>query len=91
MPDNATTTELTIAAEPLLVKPADAARLLGMSRSTLDKLEASGVIGPRPIRFGGKVLWSLTELRKWIEAGCPGRVEWNAQTNEPKPRLAATG
>lgn len=88
MPADASTTDLTIAAVPLLVKPADAARLLGMSRSTLDKLEASGQIGPKPVRFGSKVLWSPAELRKWIEAGCPGRVEWTARRNE-LPRLNA--
>lgn|GEM_PF-1927772 len=80
--------EITISAEPLLVVPEVAAKLLGMGRSTLDKLEASGAIGPKPIRLGGKVLWSPAELRRWIEAGAPGRVAWTARTNE-QPRLAA--
>lgn len=84
----APTTDVMLAAEPLLVKPAEAARLLGMSRSTLDKLEASGVIGPKPVRFGAKVLWSPAKLREWIEADCPGRVEWTARRNE-LPRLNA--
>lgn len=82
-----TSTDVMLRAEALLVKPAVAAAMLGMSRSSFDKLASAGEVGPRPIRKGSLVLWPVAELRAWVDAGCPGRVEWNARTNE-QPRMA---
>jgi predicted DNA-binding transcriptional regulator AlpA len=33
---------------------------------------------PAPVRLGGRTLWRKEELRRWIEAGCPSRSEWEA-------------
>ena len=49
-------------AEPLLVGAVTAARLLGVSRTTLDKLVREGQL-PR-VKLAGRVLFSIELLRK---------------------------
>ncbi len=46
------------------------ADLLNISERTLYRLKSTGVI-PKPISLGGSVRWRLTEIRTWIEQGCP--------------------
>ena len=46
------------------------ADLLNLSERTLYRLKSTGAI-PKPISLGGSVRWSLTEIRIWIEQGCP--------------------
>jgi predicted DNA-binding transcriptional regulator AlpA len=54
-----------------------AARLVGVSPAAWYRLVAAGKT-PRSNRLGGRVLWSVEELRSWIGAGCPPRPEWEA-------------
>ncbi len=61
---------------PLLADRVLAARLLGISVKTFDRLRVTGRIGPQPIRLGSKVLWRVDELRRWIKAGCPNADRW---------------
>jgi len=61
--------------QPLTVSAAEAARLLGVSRSTWDSWTTRGLT-PRPLRIGGRVLWSYRELMAWIDAGAPPRAIW---------------
>ena len=56
--------------EPLLVGKAEAARLTGVSARSVDRLVSSGRF-LRPIRLGGRVLWSRQALAQWVCAGCP--------------------
>jgi excisionase family DNA binding protein len=56
--------------EPLLVSPVEAARLLGLSRSFFYECLSAGRIAARPIRFGRKVLFSVEEIRHFVESGC---------------------
>ena len=49
-------------AEPLLVGAVTAARLLGVSRTTLDKLVREGRVSP--VKLAGRVLFSIELLRK---------------------------
>jgi predicted DNA-binding transcriptional regulator AlpA len=58
------------AAEPALVSAKVAARLCGISRASWERLHSAGRV-PAPIRLGGRVLWRLEELRRFIDAGCP--------------------
>lgn len=60
---------------PLLVGAAEAARLVGLSRSSWCKHDSSGRV-PRALRIGARKLWSVDELRDWIAAGAPGRSRW---------------
>jgi len=63
--------------EPLLVGAAGAARLLCLASSTIYAMHTEGKI-PRPVRVGRKLLWRVDELRRWVEAACPGRARWEA-------------
>lgn len=62
--------------EPLLISATKAAGLLGIGRSLFYQMHSSGRLGLMPISFGKRKLWSAVELRLWVEAGCPGRSEW---------------
>src|SRR5205823_13728010 len=68
---------LSEALEPLLVSAPHAARLSGVSEATWWRLHAAAKV-PRPIKLGGRTLWRVEELRRWIEAGCPDRRAWEA-------------
>jgi predicted DNA-binding transcriptional regulator AlpA len=51
------------------------AKLLCLGLRTIRTMDAGGKL-PRPVRIGGRVLWSVTELRAWLAAGCPDRETW---------------
>lgn len=59
----------------LLLRAAEAAHFLGLSRSELYRLDASGRL-PAPVRLGKVKRWSRPELEKWVERGCPPRHDW---------------
>ncbi len=73
--------------EPLLVRDADAAALLGMSPSYFQRFWNSADFGPRPHRFGradrGK-FWRVSDLRRWVDAGLPTRKQWLSMPH-PQP------
>jgi predicted DNA-binding transcriptional regulator AlpA len=61
--------------ETLLV-PADVAGpMCGRSEASWWRDHAAGRI-PAPVKLGGRTLWRVEELRRWIEAGCPPRKTW---------------
>ena len=64
--------------ELLLASAANAASMLGMSRSFFYQLHSSGRLGPMPVPFGRKKLWRVEELRAWTqhEPPCPSREAW---------------
>ncbi|HTU19231.1 MAG TPA: hypothetical protein VMG10_14315 [Gemmataceae bacterium] len=62
---------------PLLVRRRDAARLCDLSPASWDRLVSAGRT-PAPIRLGGAVLWCVSALVAWTEAGCPDRQTWEA-------------
>ena len=64
--------------EPLLVSHNEAARLLGIGRTTFYQLCSSGRIGPMAIKFGRRSLFRLDELREWVATDCPPRVKCQA-------------
>ena len=63
---------------PLTVDAAALAPMLSIGLRTLRTWDAAGRL-PRPVRVGGKVLWQLSEIRDWLEAGAPNRAEWEAR------------
>ena len=63
---------------PLLVNAKRAAALCGKSLRAWRCWDAFGLI-PRPVRIKRSTLWRLDELKRWIEAGCPRRAEWEAR------------
>jgi len=64
--------------ENFLVSASEAARLVGLSRSSFYQAYSCGAIGPVGVRIGGlrKTLFDVDELRRWVSAGCPPRREW---------------
>ncbi len=68
---------------PALLNRHQLARLLGdLSVSSIERLDASGRLGPRPVRLGRLVRWSRQELEDWIAAGCPVRHVWEKQRGQ---------
>lgn len=60
---------------PLLLDAAEAARLLGVGRTTFYQFDLTGLV-PRPVRLSKIRRWSRPELHRWVEAGCPPRSRW---------------
>jgi len=54
-------------------------KTLGISAATGWRWLASGRIGPRPLRFGRTLRWRASEVRNWINSGCPRREAWEAR------------
>lgn len=67
-------------AEQLLCSAADAAKLLGIGKSLFYSMHSTGRLGPMPVVFNSKKLWSISELQAWVAAGCPIRDNWNGKT-----------
>ncbi len=61
----------------LVVKAAEAAALLGVSRAQFYRKHKAGLV-PLPVRLGGSVRWRLDELQAWVAAGMPCRQHWLA-------------
>ncbi len=55
---------------PLLVSAKDAATALGMSRSMLYLCLSSGRINLKPIKFGAKRLYRVSDIENFVKAGC---------------------
>jgi len=61
----------------LLVSSDKAARILGMSRRSFERIDSNGKLGPLPVRLlDGRLLWGVEELRAWVRAGGPARAQW---------------
>ena len=67
--------------EPLLVDSKQAAAMLSIGRSHFYAMLSSGRIGPMSYKLGKRTLYSVKELREWVEAGMPPRQKWIAQNN----------
>ena len=61
--------------ERLAVPARQVAKLLSISERHVWALDSSGRL-PRPSRLGRAVRWNVDELRRWQDAGCPARDEW---------------
>jgi predicted DNA-binding transcriptional regulator AlpA len=62
-----------------LAVPAEgAAALCGISRAQWWKLHGAGKT-PLPVRLGTKApRWRVSELRAWLDGGCPDRQRWES-------------
>ncbi len=60
---------------PMAVGAEDLAGLLGTCERTVWKLSGGGLI-PEPFKLGGRVLWNVAEIRRWLDAGSPDRETW---------------
>ncbi len=71
--------------ELLLLSARRVAELLGISKGHFYNLYNSGRLGPLPIRFGRRTLWSRKELEAWIADECPARRQWQ-ELKKIKPK-----
>lgn len=60
----------------LLVDAKGASALCSVSVSSWSRLHASGRV-PRPVKLGGRVLWRVEELRRFVAANCP--ADWRSR------------
>ncbi len=60
---------------PNFVDTREAARLLGISESMLEKLRFYRKPGPPFARFGNRIRYPLEGLRQWAESQIEGGVE----------------
>ncbi len=74
----------TVAADSLLMNARAFARMLSISKPTLDRMKAAGKL-PRHIELSdGCHRWNVAEVRDWIAAGCPAIKEWEARRRAGK-------
>ena len=62
--------------ELFLVDAAGAAQLLSVGKSLFYEMASNGLLGPRPIKFNSKKLYSVPELHDWVLNRCPPREKW---------------
>lgn len=74
------------AIEPLMVDIRYLSHLLSTSVPTLWRWDASGTLGPRGFKRGGKKLFRLSELKQWVKEGMPDRKTWEALTAQRNGR-----
>jgi predicted DNA-binding transcriptional regulator AlpA len=55
---------------PALMTVQDVARLMTVSKRTVWRMRNSGAV-PRPVKILGAVRWKGSDIRQWLEAGCP--------------------
>jgi hypothetical protein len=63
--------------DALLVTGKQGATMCGKSLRTWRTWDSAGLI-PRPVRIAHSKLWRADELREWVAAGCPCRLDWEA-------------
>lgn len=64
--------------QPITEDADELATDLRCSRRHIEEMDRDGRLGPRAIRLGRRRVWNRAEVRKWIEAGAPDRIVWNA-------------
>ncbi|MEK6675135.1 MAG: hypothetical protein AABZ47_05695 [Planctomycetota bacterium] len=63
--------------EPLAVDAKALAGLIGISVRTIRTHDAGGKL-PRGVRIGGRKVWIVDEIKRWLESGAPNRATWEA-------------
>lgn len=74
---------MTTTTPPLLVSADEAAKIIGVSKSSFLRLDRRGLLGPRSVRLARLVRWNRREIETWIEAGCPARCDWLRRRGRP--------
>lgn len=69
---------------PALLSKAQVGKFLGgMSVASVERLHASGALGPLPITLGQRLVrYSRRELELWIAEGCPPRHVWEKRRDQ---------
>ena len=69
------------------MKANEVAEWIGISKTTWVRSNIAGKT-PRGLRLGRLVLWDRAELERWLEAGMPARVIWEAENKRTKKEIA---
>ena len=69
--------------KPKCMKANECARWLGVAKITWVRSNIAGKT-PRGLRLGRLVLWDCEELERWLKAGMPARVVWDAENKRTK-------
>ena len=72
---------------PKCMKANEVAEWIGISKTTWVRSNIAGKT-PRGLRLGRLVLWDRAELERWLEAGMPNRVTWEANNKRTKKEIA---
>lgn len=67
--------ELGLTIRPLALGLAEAAAVLGISEHSFERGLAGGRI-PAGVKIGGRRVWPVTMLERWLEAGAPPVSQW---------------
>jgi predicted DNA-binding transcriptional regulator AlpA len=67
--------DTTIMSPAELIGPAEAAKLLGIGRTSLHSLRLTERFAPATVELCGPK-WRRQEVLDWIAAGCPHRKAW---------------
>ena len=73
--------------KPKCMKASEVAEWIGISKTTWIRLRDAGKT-PRGLRLGRLVLWDREELERWLKAGMPARVVWEAENKRTKKEIA---
>jgi len=65
----------------ILISAKETAKRLSISLGFFYSLHNAGKV-PLPRKLGRRTLWSVQELKDWIDAGCPTRVKWQELKRE---------
>ena len=68
---------------PKCMKANEVAEWIGISKTTWVRSNIAGKT-PRGLRLGRLVLWDREELERWLKAGMPARVVWEANNKRTK-------
>ena len=66
---------------PILLDAEQVGLQLGVSRSTIYRLDAEGRL-PQPVHLGRLTRWRREELAQWVQAGCPSRGRWELEQDD---------
>ncbi len=77
--------DTTTAIPPRYLCTPEAARFLGLSYRTLEKHRSYGT-GPTYLKLGGRVVYSIDDLRAWANRGAKTSTSDPARILPPKPR-----
>jgi predicted DNA-binding transcriptional regulator AlpA len=68
------------ALRPLAVDARRLAKLLCLGLRTVRSMDAAGRL-PAAVRLNARKVWIVTEIRRWLAAGCPDRETWDVMKN----------
>jgi predicted DNA-binding transcriptional regulator AlpA len=68
----------------LAVDAKQLSRMLNICVRHIRRMDAAHLM-PEPVKLGRCVRWYVDTIRRWVEAGCPSRREWEATQGGSTP------